>query len=99
VFGLFTQGKGVVQDVVEMLTELGMEGWTSAFVTRVYEYNSFEPTIIELLTFWIAAAMGIASTFQCPKVCEDFDAIRQTPSTVYDVSIQSPESALALYCL
>ncbi|KAF5365751.1 hypothetical protein D9758_003303 [Tetrapyrgos nigripes] len=45
------------------------QGWTAAFVTKVYEYNSFEPTIVELLTFWIASAMGI-STFQCPKVPE-----------------------------
>ncbi|KAK7467104.1 hypothetical protein VKT23_004164 [Stygiomarasmius scandens] len=46
------------------------QGWTAAFVTKVYEYNSFEPTIVELLTFWIVSAMGIASNFQCPKVPE-----------------------------
>ncbi|KAJ3817340.1 hypothetical protein F5880DRAFT_1626345 [Lentinula raphanica] len=74
------------------------KGWTSAFVSGVYEYNHHHPTITECLTYWIASAMRLATTLRCPKVCEE-PSNSETPCTVYDVMAEWPEAALALALL
>ncbi|KAF8350729.1 hypothetical protein F5887DRAFT_876120 [Amanita rubescens] len=43
-------------------------GWTTAFVTRVYEYEYFSPTIVECLTYWVASALHIRGTWRIPEV-------------------------------
>ncbi|KAF9464673.1 hypothetical protein BDZ94DRAFT_1255649 [Collybia nuda] len=44
-------------------------GFTTAFVTNVYSYDSYNPTIIEFLTFWTLSATGIVGC-TIPKVPE-----------------------------
>ncbi|KAJ4495558.1 hypothetical protein C8R41DRAFT_762543 [Lentinula lateritia] len=74
------------------------KGWTAAFISGVYEFNAYSPTITECLTFWIASAMRIATTLRFPKVCEE-PPNSQTPCTVYDAMAQFPEAAIALALL
>ncbi|KAF9069660.1 hypothetical protein BDP27DRAFT_1222193 [Rhodocollybia butyracea] len=74
------------------------KGWTSAFISGVYEHKTFSPTVVECLTFWIASAMRIATSLRCPKVCEEPPS-SQTPCTVYDAMAPSPEAAVALALL
>ncbi|KAJ3883433.1 hypothetical protein F5051DRAFT_435091 [Lentinula edodes] len=69
------------------------KGWTAAFISGVYEFNAYSPTITECLTFWIASAMRIATTLRFPKVCEE-PPNSQTPCTVYDAMAQFPEAAV-----
>ena len=37
------------------------------FVSPIYEYNNPSPTIVELLTYWIASSTQ--DTYTLPKVC------------------------------
>lgn len=46
------------------------EGWSTAFVTDVYAYDSYNPSIVECLVFWVASAMRISGTASVPKVSE-----------------------------
>ncbi|RDB21334.1 hypothetical protein Hypma_011579 [Hypsizygus marmoreus] len=46
------------------------EGWSSAFVTDVYAYDSCNPSIAECLTFWVVSAMRIDRSACVPKVPE-----------------------------
>ncbi|PFH54379.1 hypothetical protein AMATHDRAFT_135346 [Amanita thiersii Skay4041] len=43
-------------------------GWTTAFVSGVYDYNYFSPTILECLTFWVGSALRIRGTWAIPDV-------------------------------
>ncbi|KAK2466941.1 hypothetical protein APHAL10511_001199 [Amanita phalloides] len=52
-------------------------GWTTAFVTRVYECDYFSPTIVECLTYWIASALHIRGTWRIPEVSEPLEDIIQ----------------------
>ncbi|KAF8636587.1 hypothetical protein AX17_003398 [Amanita inopinata Kibby_2008] len=53
------------------------QGWTTAFVTGVYDYNIFSPTILECLSYWIASALHIRGTWRIPEVSEPIqDLIR-----------------------
>lgn len=45
-------------------------GWTAAFVTGVYTFDMYNPTITEALTFWTVAAMRIPGCSSAPKVPE-----------------------------
>ncbi|KAG5715243.1 hypothetical protein E4T56_gene3027 [Termitomyces sp. T112] len=42
-------------------------GWTHAFVTGVFEYNAHNPTIAELLMYWIGSAMHLDGTSALPN--------------------------------
>ena len=44
-------------------------GYKVGFVSPIYEYNSSSPTIVELLTYWIAASARVVGTYHLPKVC------------------------------
>ncbi|GLB34980.1 hypothetical protein LshimejAT787_0205450 [Lyophyllum shimeji] len=46
------------------------EGWSTAFVTDVYSFDSCNPTIVECLLFWVASSMRIGGTASIPKVPE-----------------------------
>ncbi|KAF7304857.1 Microtubule associated protein [Mycena kentingensis (nom. inval.)] len=71
-------------------------GWTSAFVTDVYDFNSYSPTIIEWLSFWVASAMRLKGWKRIPQVgAEPLFVPTETPCTVYDLfSAGSVEAAL-----
>ncbi|KAJ7279692.1 hypothetical protein C8J57DRAFT_1303986 [Mycena rebaudengoi] len=50
------------------------EGWTVGFVSEVYYFDSIGPTILELLSFWIACAMRLPGGAVLPKVRERLTA-------------------------
>lgn len=41
--------------------------WSSVFVSPVYKYDSCDPTILELLLFWVASAMGYEGGWMPPE--------------------------------
>lgn len=43
-------------------------GWTSAFVTGVYNFDSYSPSIVECLTFWVVSAMRLPGSRIIPRV-------------------------------
>lgn len=47
---------------------LSLLGWTHAFVTDVFEYNAHDPTIAELLMYWVGSAMQLPQTATIPDV-------------------------------
>ncbi|KAF8741008.1 hypothetical protein AX14_006212 [Amanita brunnescens Koide BX004] len=59
-------------------------GWTTAFVTRIYEHEYFSPTIVECLTYWVASALHIRGTWRIPEVSEPLEDI------IYPIEV--PES-------
>ncbi|KAF8077972.1 hypothetical protein FPV67DRAFT_1404301 [Lyophyllum atratum] len=67
------------------------EGWSTAFVTDVYPYDSYNPSIVECLVFWIASAMRISGTASIPKVGDETAYLSsEIPCTVYDVMGRNP---------
>ncbi|KAF8628442.1 hypothetical protein AX15_003958 [Amanita polypyramis BW_CC] len=50
-------------------------GWTTAFVSRIYDYEYFSPTIVECLTYWVASALHIRGTWKIPDVSEPLEGI------------------------
>ncbi|KAJ7147802.1 hypothetical protein C8R43DRAFT_889477 [Mycena crocata] len=44
------------------------EGWTIGFISPVYTFNAQNPTIIEVLAFWVACAMRLPGGRGVPKV-------------------------------
>lgn len=43
-------------------------GWTSAFATPVYHNYNFQPTIMEMLVYWLSSCHGFAGGYNLPKV-------------------------------
>jgi hypothetical protein len=43
-------------------------GWTTAFVSPVFEWNHEDPTVVATLTYWTASAMGLPGTWDMPEV-------------------------------
>lgn len=66
VFGVFSTGRLMVAIVMGRL--ILVSGWTAAFVTGVYTFDMYNPTITEALTFWTVAAMRIPGCSSAPKV-------------------------------
>jgi len=56
------------------------------FVSPIYQYNNPSPTIIELLTYWIASSARLVGTYNLPKVLE--------PVMYGAVQIGKPNNAL-----
>lgn len=72
-------------------------GWTTGFVTEVFNYDTRGPTIIEHLTYWTASAMRLKGSCRTPEVGEEpVYTFRETPCTVYDLMGRDSEAALAL---
>ncbi|KAJ7138226.1 hypothetical protein C8R44DRAFT_695354 [Mycena epipterygia] len=46
------------------------EGWTIGFVSGVYQFDARDPTILEVLTFWVACAMRLPGWCGPPKIRE-----------------------------
>lgn len=42
--------------------------WTDVFVSPLYRYDSCDPTILELLLFWVASAMGYEGGWIPPEI-------------------------------
>ncbi|KAJ7219247.1 hypothetical protein GGX14DRAFT_435292 [Mycena pura] len=76
-------------------------GWTAAWVTAVCDFDSYSPTVIEWLTFWVASAMRLKGWRSIPKVRDEPPFVpSEIPCTVYDtLSGGTLESALALFLL
>lgn len=43
-------------------------GYRVAFVSPIYKYDNFSPTIVEFLTYWIASSARLPGTHKLPKV-------------------------------
>ncbi|KAG0707792.1 hypothetical protein DFH29DRAFT_597859 [Suillus ampliporus] len=43
-------------------------GWTAAFVSPVYSYDSHDPSVLQLLLFWLCSAMGFPGGWVVPEV-------------------------------
>ncbi|KAJ6537786.1 hypothetical protein B0H19DRAFT_1180897 [Mycena capillaripes] len=50
------------------------EGWTIGFVSKVHRFDAQDPTILELLTFWVACAMRLPGWRDLPKIREPVTA-------------------------
>jgi len=46
-------------------------GWTTAFVSRVYPFDSTDPTIVLGLTYWLSCAMGCTDGWSVPILVEE----------------------------
>ncbi|EGN92463.1 hypothetical protein SERLA73DRAFT_117361 [Serpula lacrymans var. lacrymans S7.3] len=61
-------------------------GWTAAFVSPVYSYDSHDPTILQTLLFWAVSAMGLPGGWKIPVDRTEPAVPRQeVPCTVYDI--------------
>lgn len=70
------------------LTECAL-GWSTGFVTDVYPYDSYNPSIAECLTFWVASSMGIAGSASVPTVGAEsahLSESNETHCTIDDVT-------------
>ncbi|KAH7930997.1 hypothetical protein BV22DRAFT_21936 [Leucogyrophana mollusca] len=45
-------------------------GWTSAFVSPVFNARSRDPTIVEALVYWISTSLGAPGCYKCPEIPE-----------------------------
>ncbi|OJA21622.1 hypothetical protein AZE42_01667 [Rhizopogon vesiculosus] len=43
-------------------------GWTAAFVSPVYSHDSHEPSVLQLLLFWLCSGMGLPGGWVVPDV-------------------------------
>lgn len=43
-------------------------GWTAAFVSPVYSHDSHDPSVLQLLLFWLCSAMGLPGGWVVPEV-------------------------------
>ncbi|KAJ7493138.1 hypothetical protein B0H11DRAFT_978733 [Mycena galericulata] len=50
------------------------EGWTIGFVSGVYQFDARNPTVLEILAFWVACAMRLPGWKGLPKVRESVTA-------------------------
>ncbi|KAH7930801.1 hypothetical protein BV22DRAFT_1109016 [Leucogyrophana mollusca] len=73
------------------------EGWTAAFVSPVYSYDSHDPSVLEVLIFWFASAMGLPGGWQVPEVrIEPAYPRLQLTAVARDILAAGPPKALAL---
>ncbi|KII88526.1 hypothetical protein PLICRDRAFT_627362 [Plicaturopsis crispa FD-325 SS-3] len=72
-------------------------GWTKAWVSPIKEFDAYDPSVIQCLVYWLAAAGGLKGCWEIPKVCSE---PKYTPTefscTVYDVFRYKPAAVLAL---
>ncbi|KAH6918607.1 hypothetical protein BKA70DRAFT_21694 [Coprinopsis sp. MPI-PUGE-AT-0042] len=47
-------------------------GYTTAYVSGVYSSSENEPSVMELLTFWVASSMGLPGAFVTPETTERY---------------------------
>lgn len=43
-------------------------GWTAAFVSPVYSHDSHDPSVLQLLLFWLCSSMGLPGGWVVPEV-------------------------------
>ncbi|KAG9318457.1 hypothetical protein JVU11DRAFT_548 [Chiua virens] len=43
-------------------------GWSASFVSPIYAFDSYTPTILEVLAFWLISAMGYSGGFVVPEI-------------------------------
>ncbi|KAF9500892.1 hypothetical protein BDN71DRAFT_946872 [Pleurotus eryngii] len=71
------------------------KGWTSAFVTTVYTFDDYGPTVLEHLLYWVASASRLPGSARIPQVCEEPQPFHKVlPCTVYDIMGYDPAAAL-----
>ncbi|KAF7294961.1 Microtubule associated protein [Mycena indigotica] len=67
--------------------------WTAAFVSEVCEFDSFSPTVIEWLTFWVASAMRLKGWRHAPKVPEPVTLGPVFIPPNYDADLETPANS------
>lgn len=74
-------------------------GWTAAVVSPLYRHDSYDPTVLELLLFWMISAMGSDGGWIAPKDSDDEPALpmQSVCATAMDLSAKSKALALAMY--
>jgi hypothetical protein len=68
VFGSFSPRKGSFGLVAEPVS-MTIIGWTRAFAAPVYHNMNYNPTVIEMLVYWLASSHCFAGRFITPNVC------------------------------
>ncbi|KAI4527845.1 hypothetical protein K523DRAFT_320698 [Schizophyllum commune Tattone D] len=68
-------------------------GWTTAFVSPVFNYDSETPTVMECLTFWLASASQAPSSRAIPKVPEPVRNWRTINFTESDIPFADPNGS------
>ncbi|KAH7916061.1 hypothetical protein BJ138DRAFT_1076251 [Hygrophoropsis aurantiaca] len=72
-------------------------GWTTAFVSPVYSWDSQDPSILELLLFWFISSMGLPGGWQIPEIRLEPAYPRQLPAAAaYDIAAAGIPKAMAL---
>ena len=97
VFGHFSSG-ACCSLLFALPSLIVFSGWTTAFVSPVFNYDSETPTVMECLTFWLASASQAPGSKAIPKVCGESEqaGLFWSPTTVYDVMDQGTEAAMSL---
>ncbi|KAF4608445.1 hypothetical protein EYR40_000790 [Pleurotus pulmonarius] len=70
--------------------------WTSAFVTSVYNYDDYGPTVLEHLLYWVASATRLPGSSRIPQVPEPINSLgpQVVPQTTYaDFSTPAPSES------
>lgn len=63
----------------------------------MFSFDSQGPTIIELLTYWVACALGLPGAFKIPEVGGEPPFVQRLwPATFYDFLRFNREAAIAL---
>jgi hypothetical protein len=71
-------------------------GWTTAFISNPYNFDTYGPTILEWLTFWVASAMEIEGSVMIPQVCNEAAYVAlEVSCTVYDIMGQNSVATAA----
>lgn len=66
-------------------------------MSPVWAFDSRMPTILEVLVFWLASAMGYPGGFVVPEISHELVHHRQLlVATPRDISREEPAEALAL---
>ncbi|KAG9226335.1 hypothetical protein CCMSSC00406_0003214 [Pleurotus cornucopiae] len=72
------------------------KGWTSAFVTTVYTFDDYGPTVLEHLLYWVASASRLPGSARIPQVPEPISSLgpQVVPQTNYtDFSTPAPSES------
>ncbi|KAG2064635.1 hypothetical protein BDR04DRAFT_1034791 [Suillus decipiens] len=63
-------------------------GWTAAFVSPVYSHDSHEPSVLQLLLFWLCSAMGLPGGWVVPEVrIEPAYPSHHLTASVFDLAV------------
>lgn len=99
VFGVFSNGEMHVYGKQTCMAYTRMPDWMDVFVSPLYKHDSCNPTVLEIIAFWVISAMGGEGGWVPPEGhggCELH--IQLLSATVMDISVDIPKAlAVAKY--